>query len=480
MKSSSKPASKACLLSLFAGFFLAFPPAALGQYSREELAYRLVSQGYKQLNSRNYREAIATLKEVLKQGPSRYSAGALAAIGSAHRSLKEYPEAISALRESLRVNPREKEAYYTFACVYLDTKRYEDALAALERFKLLAESKRELKDAEDLGKQISAYRYMESAELAIKQGRNLVAKDLLLQAAKEDPSPFSGVIHRQLAYVFRNLGNSSQAIEECQTALKFEPKNKSVNYTIGLCYKDLGQVDNAIAYLKRFAESEKDAEEKAKAREFIEDLEHDRELLAAPVSDSPDYLDALLANGKVHRWAKTAMPLRVYIGRGEGLTGYRENFPQFAFKAFDSWVRASGGLLQCVLVDRPQDSDIELEWTVEDLFKEEDDGKKRRAAGITHMQPATEAYSSFNSNPACWAVGHAKIRIQTINCFSREECTDDDILSTCLHEAGHALGIGGHSAYFSDIMFFGVSNKQLPALSKRDKATIVRIYQSEN
>lgn len=477
MKSSSKPASKACFLSLLAGFFLAFPPASLSQNSREEIAYRLVSHGYKQLNSGHYREAIETLKEVLKQGPSRYSAGALSAIGSAHRSLKEYPEAISALRESLRVNPREKEAYYTFACVYLDTKRYDDALAALERFKLLAESKKELKDAEDLAKQISAYRYIEPAEQAIKQGRNLVAKDLLLQAAQEDPSPFSGVVHRQLAYVYRNLGNSGQAIEECLSALKFEPKNKSVNYTIGLCYKDLGQVDQAIAYLKRFADAEKDPEEKAKAKEFIADLEHDRELLAAPVSDSPDYLDILLANGKVHRWAKTSIPLRVYIGKGEGLTGYRENFPQFAFKAFDSWVRASNGLLKCVLVDNPNQSDIELEWTVEDLYKEEDDGKKRHAAGITHLQPAAD-YSSFNSNPACWSVGHAKIRIQTINCFSREECTDDDILSTCLHEVGHSLGIGGHSTYFSDIMFFGVSNKQLPALSKRDKATIVRIYQS--
>ncbi|HNM50229.1 MAG TPA: hypothetical protein PKN86_11015, partial [Candidatus Obscuribacter sp.] len=79
-------------------------------YNTELAASRLISKGYSQLNAGHYEAAISTLSQALRCGPTRYQADILAAIGSAHRGLKQYPQAISALRESLKVNPREKSA----------------------------------------------------------------------------------------------------------------------------------------------------------------------------------------------------------------------------------------------------------------------------------------------------------------------------------------------------------------------------------
>ena len=441
-------------------------------YEAEHAAFKLVNKGYNQLNNRKYEEAISTLKEALRYGSTRYTAGILSAMGDAYRGLKQYPQAIQCLKESLKANPRESSTYYTYALVYLDSKRYEDALSALRFYKSVETSPKELKKADDLAKEINCFRYLEPAQEAIKAGHNVEAKELLLKVCQQDPSPVSGVAHRQLAYVFRNMGNSQQAIVECENSLKYEPRNKSVNYTIGMCYKDLGKVDEAIAYIKRFAQSESDPGERAKAQEFIRDLEDDREKLSDPSNNQPDYFDLLVAQGEAHPWAQASMPLKIYIGRADGLQGYRPNFTQIIIKAYDAWGKASGNKLAFLMVDNPANCDIEIEWTTEDLFKEEG-GRRRAAAGITQNSPAHNM-----ANP--WQIGHSKIRIQTINCFSREDCTDDDILSTSLHEVGHSLGIGGHSANFSDIMFMGNSNRQLPALTRRDKATMARLYQHFN
>ena len=52
------------------------------------------------------------------------------------------------------------------------------------------------------------------------------------------------------------------------------------------------------------------------------------------------------------------------------------------------------------------------------------------------------------------------------------------ILTTCLHEAGHALGIHGHSPNTHDVMFLAASPNAKPKLTERDKNTIRVMYKS--
>ncbi|MBK9280550.1 MAG: tetratricopeptide repeat protein [Candidatus Obscuribacter sp.] len=438
-------------------------------YNTELAVSRLISKGYSQLNAGHYEAAISTLSQALRCGPTRYQADILAAIGSAHRGLKQYPQAISALRESLKVNPREKGAYYTFAIVYYEQKRYDDALAALERYKMLAKDHKEEKKADDFIKDIQCYRHLMPAQEALFAGRKLEAKELLLKAAQQDPSPVSGAVHRMLAHAYRGMGNSEQAIVEGQMALQFEPRNKSINYVIGLCYKDLGKIDEAIAYVKRFAQAESDPNERQKAREFIQDLEDDRVKLSDTSNGLPDYFHLLLSQGQLHPWSQSRMPLKIFVSDGTGMKGYRSNFPSFITKSLDNWVKASGNKLSYQIVDNAAQADIQVEWTEDYLFKEEE-GRKRAAAGITANQP------EHNGNTP-WNIGHSQIRIQTFDCLSGDDCTDDDMYSTCLHEIGHSLGLCGHSANYSDIMYFGATNRQLPAATKRDKATMGKLYE---
>jgi predicted Zn-dependent protease len=51
-----------------------------------------------------------------------------------------------------------------------------------------------------------------------------------------------------------------------------------------------------------------------------------------------------------------------------------------------------------------------------------------------------------------------------------------EIMRTCLHEVGHALGIDGHSADVNDVMYFSESAKHMGTLTRRDMVTIIRLY----
>lgn len=138
----------------------------------------------------------------------------------------------------------------------------EAAVAGLERYVQEGDDQQTLKSARALLKEAGAYANMKAASRRIEKGKLKEARPFLNRAAAYDPSPYSDAIHGNLAYVLRNTGQPELAIEEGKKAVALNPKEATTYYTIGLAYQDVGDFDQAISWLRRYAQQESNAIER--------------------------------------------------------------------------------------------------------------------------------------------------------------------------------------------------------------------------
>jgi predicted Zn-dependent protease len=66
--------------------------------------------------------------------------------------------------------------------------------------------------------------------------------------------------------------------------------------------------------------------------------------------------------------------------------------------------------------------------------------------------------------------------MQMLTQLAGRDFGDEEVAKTCLHEAGHAFGLQGHSRVRDDIMYYAVSKDQEFKLSTRDINTISTLY----
>ncbi len=149
-------------------------------------------------------------------------------------------------------------------------------------------------------------------------------------------------MHGNLAFVLERTGRPEQAIVEGQKALKLDPSEKTVVYTLGIACQDLGRFDQAISWLRRYTTMETVAESREKALGFIQELADDRAKIDVSANNKPDYLDQLRAKHDVESWAQDRMPLKVYIAPAVGVPGYRPVFKTFVLRSLDTWCADSG------------------------------------------------------------------------------------------------------------------------------------------
>jgi tetratricopeptide (TPR) repeat protein len=116
------------------------------------------------------------------------------------------------------------------------------------------------------------------------------ARILLEKAATADPTSFSPYIHSALSDVYRELGNSNQAIAEALLSLKYNPNEKDTYYTLALCLKDARRYDEAIQYLTHYA-GMISGKRKEDALELVRQLEQEKTKLDQFSPEAPDYLD---------------------------------------------------------------------------------------------------------------------------------------------------------------------------------------------
>lgn len=183
---------------------------------------------------------------------------------------------------------------------------------------------------------------------------------------------------------------------------------------------------------------------KAEAQlKHIASIENTKKVLKS--IDKGDYLDDINFTTK---WQNPRY-IKVYV---KGRTG-KENILKKAFTIWDNCQRN----VNFALVNNEKQADIVCYFV---------DHISDTAAGRT--------YSTYN--PVTGYFINAKIKIARFKPGTQSYYNDDFLLSTMLHEIGHAIGIQGHSKNQYDVMYYSTDSYQHKTLSQRDINTIKQLY----
>jgi tetratricopeptide (TPR) repeat protein len=295
----------------------------------------------------------------------------------------------------------------------------------------------------------------------LRANRAFEARQLLERAAKLEPG--SAGIRCNLGLSYQNSGNLDRALAEFQNALKIQPNMPAATLNMAGCYQSMGQSQTAIEWFQRYL----------RLRPTPPDANQVQDIIAAitaiskkPGADPtlPDYLLSITADG-TYRWPAHKLPIKVFISSGNGIDGFQNSFSRALIEAFDSWSTASGNRLAYTLVGDRAQADVACDWTSNPI--EVSKAATQSERGITEVvaNPDNE-------------IQRATIKILTKPMLDEGILSDDDMKKACLHEVGHVLGLQGHSMNNHDVMFFTIDTSTVwPVLTKRDKATIAKLYE---
>ncbi len=293
------------------------------------------------------------------------------------------------------------------------------------------------------------------------------ARDLLEQAVALAPK--SAGIHCNLGLAYQNSGNMPKALDEFKVALELTPHMPEATLNLAGCYQSIGANAEAIRWYTTYL-SEKNIEESQRKQinDIIVALQSANQ---KPFSDpkAENYLANVTAEG-TYRWAKEKLPIRVFIQNvevvdGKSVGGFKQSFRTALLSAFDDWCHASGDRIKYVIVPDKEHADIYCTWTSDPLEVTENGTLSERGSAKIIVKGSQ--------------IERATLKILTRPILEEGVLSEDEMKKACLHEVGHVLGLQGHSTNNHDVMFFTVDTATVwPVLSRRDKATIVRLYQS--
>ena len=171
--------------------------------------------------------------------------------------------------------------------------------------------------------------------------------------------------------------------------------------------------------------------------------------IKAAVIDS--YFRELVANGKLIRWNKSSFPLKVYIQDTEDVPAY---YREVVMSAFQTWQRASEGLVRFEIVENAEGSDIKC------YFKNPSDSK----API-----GTQAFT-VNGNTFSDSVITFKKKDEKNHSLDSKQ-----LYSSALQEIGYSLGLVAKSPSIYDVMY-PIGTKFNTEITPRDLKTLALLY----
>jgi hypothetical protein len=306
----------------------------------------------------------------------------------------------------------------------------------------------------------------------LKEKKPFKARKVLEQSAQLWPG--SAVIHYNLGCGYNECALYEQAVTEFKRALELDPKMTDCLVNLGSCYQVQGRTDEAIDFFHGYLKKNSHSTDAETIRGMIRALEKYKREHVESDPNAPDYLSSVCDEGCVRRWPVTRIPLAVYISNGtdEGgklVRGFREEFNYILYGALEDWAKASHYKLSFRIVPDPNQADLACTWTDDPAFILQGNKVEQGVARVyAETKPGTDGTKAIRSS---------QVRILVTKHETGDPLTSDDMKKTCLHEIGHALGIVEHSPSNRDVMFYSNSNAVWPSLTKRDKATILRMYQ---
>ena len=163
------------------------------------------------------------------------------------------------------------------------------------------------------------------------------------------------------------------------------------------------------------------------------------------------------SDGRVVRFDR--MPIVARLGKTPPSVD-PERFEKAFHQAAKIWEEASGGVIRFRFADDSEEHvDLPVSWITHLPGR----GRER------HLGRAVLSRLTGNSDSF-----HVKMEIGVYDRESGRELTDQEALTVCLHELGHAIGLWGHSDHEEDIMSPASAAR---APTQRDAATLRALYQ---
>jgi tetratricopeptide (TPR) repeat protein len=424
---------------------------------------RIYEQADVLITSNKPAEAIPLLEKAVALSPS--SPLMHNTLGVAYQNSRRTEQAIVEYKKVLELLPQSTTVYLNIAHCYGNLKQYDEAISWYDKYLSRLPPSADKGKIEAERKDVVFRKHITEGIEYLKAGRNLDARQAFQQAVLLKPD--FGDAHFKLATALNLSGDPGQAIGEFEESLRLDPKQTDACYNIAVCYQNLGDIEQSIKWYQRFLRENPDSPMAANIPNKIEALRKaSREFRNDP--SAYDYLDSIISNRRYYRWPHEVMPITVYIQPPIDVAGYRPEFGQALIDALEIWAKATGNRLAFLLVPERSQARVICEWT-SDPARVSDEGKAVEQ-GWTKVHGQTTPYGII-------LIDSAIIRILTKPRKGARDLSDDDVKKACLHEVGHMLGLNGHSSNNHDVMFFSESPSVWPALSKRDKATILRLYQ---
>lgn len=323
----------------------------------------------------------------------------------------------------------------------------------------------------------------------LSSNRNEQAATLLRKTV--DLYPNSAEAHHTLGLALAKIGDSDQAVKELETAKNLDPTLQSTWLTLAGLHQSLGHMDLAISLYSSFLDNpdfkkRPDLQEtRGTVKTLVDSLKKEQagmlaaageahalnqttrsSLLQAPAQaamGNDDYVDEASRAG-VMTWPSGHMPIRVFVGSGDGVPGFKSHWREILLRSFEDWSKASGGLVRFQLVAKRDDANIDCFFVCDD---------NHATGGMNSDAEAGEAKMFMDKD----GLSNGSIKILTRSLSTILPLTDNRVRVICLHEIGHALGLAGHTTNPDDIMFYSTSFKdEWRDLSGRDARTIQRLY----